>query len=196
MTLGVVASNSRSALIGSILAIVFIIAYEVIKQKNVKLLFAVSIISTSCIAFSIAFLNFNPLGRIASITSKTETSVTTRIEVWKDSIDIISGSPFFPGRLVTNYGGFPHNIFVELATGFGLPIAMLVLGFLLYPIAKVPHSRRLLLFGAIYILYFMRATTSGGLFQLSEMFSLAIIVSSIYKLGFHYEIDSRDRASS
>lgn len=196
MFAGVIGSNSRSALIGTVLAILYICVYEVIRNKNFKLIFIVSITSIVGLMFSISYLNINPLGRIASITSKTETSVTTRVEVWNDSLNIIADSPLFPGRLVTNFGGFPHNLVVELTTGFGVPIAFFILLLLLSPLMKVPKSKTLVIYASLYILYFMRATTSGGLFQLSELFALAIIIFCIYKLRFFNGVNSRNRPSA
>lgn len=177
--IGVIVSNSRSALIALIFMFISFAGYSVINRYNRVAILKLFALALAIFSMLLLFADFDALGRLKSIGSATETSVLLRIEVWSNSWNIISDNVWLGLRLVTDTGGFPHNIIVELISGFGVVVGMAIIFFLTLPLFWLFRSRRLLLVCSLYAAYLIRSMTSGGLYQLAELFCLLIFVLKI-----------------
>ncbi len=108
----------------------------------------------------------NPLASRLSVSGEDESTVD-RIVILNDSLEQIAAAPFFGSAFVElNSGSYPHNLFVESALAFGIPIALVFSGLLIcgaYRAWKALNSDFDLL-GMLYFQALLGAVFSGAIY--------------------------------
>jgi len=126
-------------------------------------------------AFYLTFImktEFDVVLRMASVTSASELSVTSRIEGIKAALDQFSGSPIMGSTLNNGMGGFPHNIILETLTGFGALVSLLLITLIL---VATRRSRTNKINRSILLVYLVSSMFSGGLYAYNELFVLMMV---------------------
>lgn len=169
----VLLANSRQSIIAFLLVIIYFMSrFVIVNLKSVIAIAMFSFCASFVYAFYINGTNFDVLERIYSITSNSETSVTSRLAVYSDSINEIVMNPWLGGNFSNGKGGFPHNLVLELLSGLGILAGLLILLtiYLGYLRIQYIHGGRILL-----LVFLLSSLVSGGLYSYNELFLLVCI---------------------
>ena len=182
----IVLTASRAALLSLLLSIPILLGKRSIKFLNVAILtFGITILFILFILFPIfgesfqnQIINFIPEGLWTSYVPSTYIGNISRVEIWKNALDIISKNPIFgigggsfPNLLEVKTGfwrGHTHNLPLELMVSYGIPAAI----FILLPITKLIASSYKAVFVANYLFF------KENLFDRAWITSLILLVLS------------------
>jgi len=173
---GLLFSRGRSNLLYPLFVFVFTVGGAILYNKSFRLkyLFFISLI----LFFAVSFItsnaynsDFTSLNRLSA--SSVDISEEDRLMKWTKSFDYILDYPFFGYGVDSSYyliGNYPHNIFIELALSFGIPVFILFFIFIMkYLIAYIRQfsiekmSLEMLCIGAIGMYFFVSWNTSFDL---------------------------------
>lgn len=139
----------------------------------------------------LVFSTENPLA--ARLTdSSDDPSTLDRVVMLNDSMDQIAGSPLIGSAFVElNSGYYPHDVFIESALAFGVPMALVFTGLVLvatYRAWKTLRSDYDLL-GLLFIQGLLDATVAGALYGAAALWVMLAILppagSAVYKRVRH-----------
>lgn len=166
-------ANSRQSIIAFLLALIYFLPRLII--LNFRKIIALIALSVGTLTIYIMYVNgtsFDVIERVYSITSSSEISVTSRLTVYMATLNEIATYPWLGGDFNNGKGGFPHNLVLELFSGLGIFLGLLILLiiYLGYIKIKYIHGGRILL-----IVFFLSSMVSGGLYSYNELFLLVCI---------------------
>ena len=166
-------ANSRQSIIAFLLTTMYFLPKMII--LNFKNIIAITTLSLSTFFIYFVYIDgtsFDVLERLYSITSNSEISVTSRLTVYMASFNEIATYPWLGGNFNNGKGGFPHNLVLELFSGLGILVGLLILLIIYFGYIKIKyiHGGRILL-----IIFFLSSMVSGGLYSYNELFLLVCI---------------------
>ena len=156
-------ANSRQTFIAFMF---FLVSRYRLASFRLSILFG-GIVFLMLYIFLIAGTEFDVLGRMMAIFSSTEESVTLRKTGYLIAIQSIGDKPLFGGSLSNGIGGFAHNVFLEIAQGFGL-LSVFVFTFVLI-VSLLAIKRRNKSEYQIATIYLISALFSGAIYSNSEL---------------------------
>jgi O-antigen ligase len=108
-----------------------------------------------------------------------DSSTLDRIVIINDSFNQIADSPLIGSAFVElNSGYYPHNVLIEAALAFGVPIALLFAGIILAGIYRALKSIRTeyCLLGLLFFQGLLDAVLAGSLWGMSELWVILALL--------------------
>ena len=167
------AANSRQSLLAFFVGFLSLLGMRVFRSLRIM------ITALGLIAFMATFYLFFMMGtafdvfsRLLSVTSHTETSVTTRLDGITQAFEQFAASPILGSTLNNGAGGFPHNILLETLTGFGVLAALLLAALIVLAVYRLRANK---VNRSLLLVYLVSSMLSGGLYAYNELFILMML---------------------
>jgi O-antigen ligase len=117
----IVLGNSK----GPVVALCLVIVIDRFRHSNSSVVFIKNltfVVMFAIISWFILRIGFgiDLLDRFYGITKSTDTSTVSRLQSYREAIQLFIESPFIGSQFITNSGGYPHNIILEALMSTGL----------------------------------------------------------------------------